>query len=268
LWRERVRIALSPQQVEMLRFAPGWRREAPERIAVACAGTPERNAASWAPAIEALRELLTRPNLRRADATVILSNNFVRYLLIPWSASLVTGEEQSAFARMRFVQVYGEAAQSWMLRLSDGVAGSAQVAAAVERPLIDSLTTMLESSPLALRSIQPQFMSAFNAARKTIGRDAWLAIAEPGRLLLGLLRGGRWLSLRSRPLNGEAVALAELLDQERLMLGLEPGSEKIYLQALSGAQLDTEGLRVERLCGTDPDLEAGVQQHLPIGDPQ
>ena len=257
-WRERVRIRIYPGQVEMLRFAPGWRRAAPERHMVACAGTPERNAASWAPVIEALRELLARPNLRRAGATVILSNNFVRYLLIPWSASLVTGEEESAFARMRFVQVYGEAAQSWMLRLSGGVAGSAQIAAAVERPLIDSLTTLLEGSPLALRSIQPLFMSAFNSARKTIGRDAWLAIAEPGRLLLGLLRGGRWLSLRSRPLNGEAVALAELLDQERLMLGLEPGSEKICLQALSGAKVDTAGLRVERLSGPDPDPEAGM----------
>lgn len=258
LWREQVRIGISPQQVEMLRFAVGWQRAAPERNTLACAGTPERNAASWAPAIEALRELLTHPNLRRAEATVILSNHFVRYLLIPWSASLVTEEERLAFARMRFVQVYGEAAQNWMLRLSGGAAGSAQVAAAVERPLIDSLTTLLENSPLALRSIQPQLMALVNAARKAIGRDAWLAVAEPGRLLLGLLRGGRWLSLRSRPLNGETVALAGLLEQERLMLGLEPGSEKIYLRMLSGAKLDTAGLRVARLPGGDAGLEAAV----------
>jgi len=258
LWREQVRIGISPQQVEMLRFAPGWKRAVPERKPLTCAGTQERNAASWAPAVEALRELLAHPNLRRADATVILSNHFVRYLLVPWSASLVTEEEQLAFARMRFVQVYGEAAQSWMLRLSGGAAGSAQVAAAVERPLIDSLSTLLENSPLALRSIQPQLMAVVNAVRKAIGGDAWLAVAEPGRLLLGLLRGGRWLSLRSRPLNGEAVALAGLLEQERLMLGLEPGSEKIYLRTLSGAKLDTAGLRVERLSGRDPDLEAGM----------
>lgn len=258
LWRESVHIRIYPQQVEILRFAPGWQRAAPERSTLACAGTPARNAASWVPAIEALRELLTRAHLRGADATVILSNHFVRYLLIPWSASLVIEEEQLAFARMRFVQVYGEAAQSWMLRLSDGAAGSAQVAAAIERPLIDSLTTLLENSPLALRSIQPQLMALVNAARKAIGRDAWLAVAEPGRLLLGLLRGGRWLSLRSRPLNGETVALAELLDQERLLLGLEPGNEKIFLRMLSGAKLDTAGLRVESLSGRDPGLEAAI----------
>ena len=258
LWRESAHIRIYPQQVEILRFAPGWQRAAPERSTLACTGTPARDAASWAPAIEALRELLTRPNLRGADATVILSDHFVRYLLIPWSASLVTEEEQLAFARMRFVQVYGEAAQSWMLRLSDGAAGSGQVAAAIERPLIDSLTPLLENSPLALRSIQPQLMALVNAARKAIGRDAWLAVAEPGRLLLGLLRGGRWLSLRSRPLNGETVALAELLDQERLLLGLEPGNEKICLRMLSGAKLDTAGLRVERLSGRDPGLEAAA----------
>lgn len=249
LWRERVHIQFYPQQVEMLRFAPGWKRASLERKALTCARTQERNAAPWTPAVEALRELLAHPNLRRAEATVILSNHFVRYLLIPWSASLVTGEEQLAFARMRLVQVYGGVAQSWMLRLSGGAAGCAQVAAAVERPLIDSLTTLLENSPLALRSIQPQLMAAFNTARKAIGRDAWLAVAEPGRVLLGLLRSGRWISLRSRPLNGETVALAELLEQERLMLGLEPGSEKICLHTLSGAKLDTEGLRVEKLAG-------------------
>ncbi len=258
LWRERVRIGISPQQVEMLRYAPGWKRAVPERKTLTCAGTPERNATAWVPAVEALRELLAHPNLHRADATVILSNHFVRYLLIPWSASLVTEEERLAFARMRFVQVYGEVAQNWMLRLSGGAAGSAQVAAAVESPLIDSLTTLLENSPLALRSIQPQLMALVNAARKAIGRDAWLAVAEPGRVLLGLLRGGRWLSLRSRPLNGETVALAELLEQERLMLGLEPGSEKICLRTLSGAKLDTAGLRIERLPGRDAGLEATV----------
>lgn len=242
----------------MLRFAPGWKRAAAERKTLTCAGAQERNAASWAAAVEALRELLAHPNLRRAEATVILSDHFVRYLLIPWSASLVTDEEQLAFARMRFVQVYGEAAQNWMLRLSCGAAGSAQVAAAIERPLIDALTALLANSPLALRSIQPQLMSAFNSARKAIGRDAWLAIAEPGRVLLGLLRGGRWLSLRSRPLNGETVALAELLDQERLMLGLEPGGEKICLRALSDAKLDTAGLRVESLSGRDAGLETAA----------
>jgi hypothetical protein len=77
-------------------------------------------------------------------------------------------------------------------------------------------------------------------------------------MLLGLLRGGRWLSLRSRPLNGETVALPELLEQERLMLGLEPGSEKICLHVFSGAKLDTAGLRVERLSGRDAGAEAAA----------
>jgi len=258
LWRERVRIGISPQQVEMLRFAPGWKRAAPERKTLVCAGTQQRDATSWAPAVEALRELLAQPNLRRADATVVLSNHFARYLLVPWSASLVTDEEQLAFARMRFVQVYGEAAQRWMLRLSGGAAGSAQVATAVERPLIESLTTLLDNSPLTLRSIQPQLMELVNAERKAIGGDAWLAVAEPGRVLLGLLRGERWLSLRNRPLNGETVALPELLEQERLMLGLEPGSEKICLHVFSGAKLDTAGLRVERLSGRDAGPEAAA----------
>jgi hypothetical protein len=68
-------------------------------------------------------------------------------------------------------------------------------------------------------------------------------------VLLGLLRGGRWQSLRGRPLNGEPAALAPMLEQERLLLGLEPAGERVYLhaQSQSGGMLGTAGLQVERL---------------------
>jgi hypothetical protein len=62
-----------------------------------------------------------------------------------------------------------------------------------------------------------------------------------------LLRGGQWHSLRARPLNGETLALADILNQERLLLGLEPGNETVHLHATAGVALDTGDLRVERM---------------------
>lgn len=257
-WRDRVRISLSPTQVEVLRYSRGWRPTQVEHKVIPCHETAERAETSrpaWAPAVETLREFLVNAHPRRASADVILSNLYVRYVLVPWSAALVTEQEQLAFARARFVKMYGEAAQGWMLRLSSSVAGSDRVAAGVEGALLESLTMLLHKSPFALTSIQPQLMAWFNAARKTIGPDAWLAVAEPGRILLGLVRGGRWMTLRSRPLNSETVALGELLEQERLMSGIEQGGEKICLRVMPGVQFDTSGLRVQSFSGPDAALE-------------
>jgi hypothetical protein len=258
LWRDRVRISLSPTQVELLRYSRGWRPTQSEHKVMPCYRAADRGETSrtaWTPAVETLREFLVNAGPRRASAEVILSNHYVRYVLVPWSATLVTEQEQLAFARARLVKMYGEAAQGWTLRLSGGGAGSDRVAAAVERALIESLTALLRGSPLALISIQPQLMAWFNASRKTIGSDAWLAVAEPGRVLLGLVRGGRWMTLRSRPLNSETVALGELLEQERLMCGIAQGTEKICLRVMPGVQFDTSGLRVQSFSGSEAALE-------------
>jgi hypothetical protein len=74
--------------------------------------------------------------------------------------------------------------------------------------------------------------------------DAWIAVAESGRLLLGALRAGEWVSLRSRPLNGHAAALAEIIEQEALLLGMESGDAKIYLHRTGEVALDLHGLKV------------------------
>lgn len=263
-WRDRVCIHLVPGRVWLTRSPRGWRRGVSERKTVDCAG------AGWQPALEALREALTHPNLQPAEATVVLSNHFVRYLLILWNPALAGEREELAFARARFVQVYGEAAQGWVLRLSGGGAfdldgaGAPQIAAAIERPLLDGLGALLGSSPLRLRSIQPQFMAVVNGARARLPGNAWLAVAEPGRVLLGLLRGGHWQSLRGRPLNGEPAALAPMLEQERLLLGLEPAGERIFVHAQSQSQA-ANMLGTENMPGTDNMLDiAGLQvERLP-----
>jgi len=254
-WRDRVCIDLAPGRVRLTRSPRGWRRTVSERKTVECADT------GWQPALEGLREALAHPNLQPADATVVLSNHFVRYLLIPWNPALTGEREELAFARARFVQVYGEAAQAWVLRISGSGAfdldgpGAPRIASAIEPALLDGLNALLGSSPLRLRSIQPQFMAVVNGARARLPGNAWLAVHEPGRVLLSLLRGGRWQSLRGRPLNGEPAALAPMLEQERLLLGLESAGERIFLhtRSQSGGMLDTAGLQVERL----PDF-AGV----------
>ena len=106
--RERVIITLSPRHVVLERFGRGLRPALMDRKALVCVDA--REGANWHPAVEALREALAHPNVGSGAATVVLSNHFVRYLLLPWNADLVSGQEELAFAGARFQQVFGEAA--------------------------------------------------------------------------------------------------------------------------------------------------------------
>ncbi len=241
-WREQVTITLSPRQVTMVRYSRGLRPALKDRKAFACPAPVDGE--NWQPAIEVLRDAMTHPNIEAADATVVLSNHFVRYLLLPWNPDLVTAQEQLAFARARFVQVFGEAAQEWVLKLSHARPGEPSVACALERPLLQVVIALIAGSPLRLRSLQPSLMAVCNERNRLPAGDAWIAIAEPGRLLLGALRAGAWVSLRSRPLNAHAVVLAQIIEQEALLLGIEAGNEKIYLHRSGEAQLDLLGLKV------------------------
>ena len=197
--------------------------------------------------MNALREMVIHPNVPKAGTTVILSNHFVRYLVLPWSAEIITESEELEFARARFVQVFGEKARDWAIRISNAPAGAGRLAAATDLALIDALTRTLDGASLRLVSCQPALMAQFNGLRTRIGDDAWLVSAEQGRLLIAWICKGQWRSVRTRPVNGTAAPLRELLEQERMLLSAGSLDDKVFLSVVDDVAIDTEGLRLERL---------------------
>ena len=242
-WLERVTITLSPHQVTMVRYARGLRRVLKDSKVLPCPACVEGE--NWQPALDTLRDALVHPNTEAGDAIVVLSNHFVRYLLLPWNPDLVTVQEELAFVRARFVRAFGKAANGWVVKFSPGRPGAAGVACAIESPLLDAVTALMAGSPLRLRSIQPSFMAVCNARRRAPRGNAWVAMAEPGRLLLGSLHEGQWLSLRSRPMNGHASSLRDIIKQESMLLGVESNGGQIYLHRTSDAVINLDGVDVE-----------------------
>jgi hypothetical protein len=239
-----VRIALLPHQVAMVRIARGLTPRVIDCKSIPCPEPLE--AANWAAPVEALRELLAHPNVDKGDAALILSSHFTRYLVLPWSAELVTHAEQLEFARARFAQVYGQVAHDWSIVMNPAPAGAGRLCAAVDQALVVALTNAVAASALRLASVQPALMALFNEWRRRIGDDAWLVIAEQGRLLLAWISGGAWRSVRVRPLNGAQVRLARLLEQERLLLSAD-GGQKVFMATLGEVAVETDGLPIERL---------------------
>jgi hypothetical protein len=239
-----VRIALLPRQAAMVRIARGFRPRVLDCRSIPC--QPDDGAAGWAAALEALRKLLPDQNGARADATVILSSHFARYLVVPWSPELVTPSEELEFARARYVQVYGQTAHDWSVAMNPSPAGAGRLCAAVDQALIAAVGGAVAASPLRLRSMQPALMALFNDWRRRIGNDAWLVLAEQGRLVVAWIAGGRWRSVRARPHNGAPIPLEQVLEQERLLVSAGSG-QRVFLATLGDVAVDMGDIRVEPL---------------------
>jgi hypothetical protein len=181
----------------------------------------------WQGALGALKALRFE---RRCDVTVLLSNHFVRYALVPWSAALSGAAEEEAYVRHHFAKIHGERARSWALRASDAPHGAPRLASAVDRSLIDALKACFpRGGPARLVSVQPALMAVFNRARGAIPKSgAWLALAEPERACVALHAGGAWRAVHNA--KGDWLALLE-----RARLNVDANAPDLVLLHAPGA---------------------------------
>jgi hypothetical protein len=240
--------------------AIGVRKETSEqstdgvRNVKAAAGSfrPDLQQPAWLGAIDALGEMLAHPNINRRksgriEASVILSSEFVRYLVMPFSTQLITPREEMDFARMRFQQIYGEAVNQWQITVSPSPAGMNRVCAAVDGQLVEALSHVIAGSPFRLDSIQPALMSQFNTWRRQIGDNAWLVLAEHARVVIARIDRGEWRSVRSRAIGEAPIPLAQWLAQEQLLLDVPATAVKVCLGVMDDVAVDTEGVQVQKL---------------------
>lgn len=194
---ERLRIALAPGRVDLTRVGLWPGRPAVHEAGATC--TPRAGEPPWQAALDALDGLLGEFSARGEAVTVVLSNHWVRYLVLPWHAELTGADELAQFARVRFEQTYGAAAADWTIRSGDGGYGAPHVACAIDTALVTELQRRLTAHGLRLRSLQPLLMAACNGQRRALGGErSAFAVIEPGRICLSLLGQGRWLEVSNR----------------------------------------------------------------------
>ena len=219
---ERLHIGLAPGRIALSRYT-GWRRGCVERREVAVgtgSGTP-----AWLAAVEALvAELAAR---RGARCDVVLSNHFCRYAVLPAQPDLASEVEVAAYARLQFEAIYGAAVVAdWDVRVAAGTSDTARLACAIDAALLEALRVVCADHGVLLRSVQPLFAHAFDAARRRLATGSfWFAVAEEGRLCLGALHDRRWIDVISERVQGEAaVAAQDLVDRAVLRLPAMSGA--------------------------------------------
>jgi len=224
-WRDDLRVSVCPRRLVLARYRRALRRRLIESAVVPIEDEPAAELARLA---------------GKARVTVVLSNHFVRYALLPPTRALRSRDEWSAYARHTFASTFGEAARSWEVRLCSTGFRHPRLACAVESSLLSSLRAVS-----GVVSIQPYLMSAFNERRGRLPREAaWFVLQEEGRLTFALIAGGAWRLVRSRQANGDWQSLLpELLDREIAASG-EPGCDRVFLCAESEAPASLGGYRV------------------------
>jgi hypothetical protein len=199
---------------------------------------PGYGAEPWHGVAEALRREAEAWRRERMRVSVVLSNHFVRYALVP-QAGAVNREEEVALARFQFARIHGDRAKSWEVRLSPEVRGD-RLGCAVDRELVESLKACFPRSGKArLHSVQPHLMAAFNRWRGRIPRSgAWLLLAEADRVCLALLSAKGWRGLYNT--RGGAAGpkeWAELIARERHRAGADMVPEVVLVRPASRPDL-------------------------------
>jgi hypothetical protein len=226
-WPERHAAVLAPHRVALFRSRGAWQPRL-ERVAeAACAGS------SRGAALDTLAGLLADPALRRGALTIVLSNQFVRYLLVPWRAEIGGPAELAGFAAICCDETFGEEPTGRVLATARERAPSPRIAAAIDTALLDSLRAAVAASPLRLVSVQPYLSAAFDRLRGRLPRrDFMFLLAEPTRSCVLVASGRRWRSMRSTAGSDRPQALADLLEREAQLTGLaDEGMPPVFVHA-------------------------------------
>jgi hypothetical protein len=241
-------VFLAPGRVHLARYGRGWKPQPAIGHSLAC---DDAGAAAWQPALDALARGLANLGWQGADASVTVSNHFVRYALVPAAGKLRGEAERGAAARHALRLTYGERADRWRVILGQGGDGAA-IAAGMEPEFVDGIATTLAAAGLRPVAIEPFLAAAFNCCRRSIGREpAWLAAAEPGRVCIAYLADGGWRELRSERVRARlGDELPAALERLRLAGGIDAGPGRVLLVARDEQPVDlapATGWSVERI---------------------
>lgn len=190
LWRDEIGIYISPHKLALTRLARGVR---PRQAGETSWSNERLDDTHWNAALGALDVLLARSEWQKAVARVVLSDQWVRYAMVPYSAALSSEAERLTHARHVLTGIYGEIVSQWTVTLSDSRPGQAQVACALPASLADDLRQLLLRHKVPLKSLQPQLVAAYNHWRTQLpDGGAWFVSIDQGSLAAARLARGGW----------------------------------------------------------------------------
>lgn len=226
---EQLVVFVAPTELVLVRWRGIPRRIVDKRTCPVAAGDGDARVATAAAFAEALRE----NGCRRAR--VILSSHFTQYQLLPWRDDLQDVDEEQAYARLLFAEIYGDdVAAGWRIGLSDEPPGVPRLAAAVAAELLAALAQAAVAANTRLMSVQPYLVAVANRWRRHLHRRpaTWLVLHEDNRACLALIDNGRWRWVRCvRVGDNWSERLPEIIEHEILLAGADSTPAEVVVFA-------------------------------------
>lgn len=205
-------VALCPDAVGVVlresRAQP--RRESVEVVA--------KDGPAWRGVLDCLGQWLTRNNIERVRASVVVSSRFVRCALVPWPSTELKRDEGSVWARVHLETVNGDMT-GWTVACDAGEFGRARVACAMPDAFLHAVRETLFTRKISTDAIRPAFVSGWNGWRKRIKPGQFFGVAESDRLVLGCCGQRGWESLRVLSAKGSCDELIALARREHVLMG-------------------------------------------------
>jgi hypothetical protein len=143
---------------------------------------------------------------------VVLSNTFVRYLVLPWRDGIYRQQDWQAIAQHAFRQQYGAIADDWRIKVRLQAYGNNVLAAAIDETLCEQLEACAKQLNFSINSITPLLFLLSEH------ENAWMLVAEPARLTLCQIKQGNWQQvLVDVPAQNQEYQQAEQLISRSLM---------------------------------------------------
>lgn len=174
----------------------------------------------WETVVRSLKHALNDPKWQGTLSTVIISNDYVKFSVIPWNAELISEVEKQAYLQHCFNLAYGEPAKAWDLRMNIPEFDKPTIASAVPIDLVQALHDVYAESGMELSAIYPQLMLAINQTLSEISQHKmaqsfWLVAVQNGRICLMLLVDGSWRLVKNVAVAADfSTQIAALIQRE------------------------------------------------------
>lgn len=226
LYAPELRVVISCDEVEVFQFARPWLPGAPRQLLGqqqhALPGQAHDELppdALW----QTLREVFAPLAGQAWHVVIVLSNQYVRWLTLPWQADIHSQADRAAYYQHGVQQDFGSAVQDWQISACVSAYGQHTLVSALPPGLADKLYGLCAEYALPPGIIAPAWMLTANQTlhwqkQGKLAASGWVVCRESTCLTVACLVEGDWQQIWQLPVYDQwRHTLHQLLLREQVM---------------------------------------------------